>query len=523
MAVGNLFVGLVKGLGGSLGSAYARKQQQDYQTKQDEMHLAMNALMNDNNMPGSAKRLGLLKVFQIAGVKPPEGLIESLVPDYQTESGQYYAEDAPQINTTTPDLQDPGLLSQMPQAPQGLNLPPSRTHTSQMGPPPGTQPQQQPQQSGQGFRSVGGGLPPMPRNPLIDPPQIVSTEQNSAAPITQQYTGGVGSTSDELDVKLQDKLRELRHGRPIMKSSLDMSPTQMLDIRNARMQEDEQRRRLEAFKVEESTRQANARSNFDYENNARLGMIPKELGAKITAMEQQLGRPLTSDERAKVLGLNPTGEELSNQLEAQDIADSRDQSLPPAKRAAAQQRVLQRHLDIEAKIAQIRNINAETIKRMRDDSPSGNLTPAQVNTVIKRSKIQANLEWGQSEKDAYRAQRAQYWAQWFDQAAQGTQFPGGDQELQQMLSAVKTNPQAKANAIAQRVEKDVQAQQENIGNAIAQAYLDNPGKLVYTISAIRRAAASVKERGGDPNKIWDAMKSNPNVVILGDDLQPWVP
>lgn len=530
-----LFSGLVKGLGGSLGEGYRQKAAEDHQAKMDEMHLAMSALMNDKSLPGSAKRLGLSKVFEITGVKPPEGLIDSIVPDYQVESGQYEAESAPSYRAHAPTLQQG--ISEIPMGPASLG---GQNRIPQSGVAPGEQPQTQgwkgvtspPNQSGSRFpglgqsQNQGSGLAPMPRNPMTDPPMpIEPTGQQSSAPVTQKYTSGMGQ-ADELDRKIVEAQQKLRHGKIIMRSSLDMSPQQIEDARTSRLRDEDQLRQVDLNNLSGLQNQKTSLDTFAREQQMRqadtLSSIPAELQAKVKAVESING-PMTSEEKKKFLGINMTPQEQERYLEAQDIEDSNNSSLPQPQRAAAGQRVLSRNLQMEGRIASIRNLNSETTKRLMDTNGGRELTSSQMNVLIKRSLAQAGGEFGQKESDTYKQQRTAYWSDWFDKAKSGQTVAGQDATAMQWLSLLEKNPQAKANAVGAKVEEDLKQYKQNMAQAIANAYVQNPGKMVYTMHALRRSAEAVRANGKDPNAFWDAIKANQNVVILDDNLEPWNP
>lgn len=513
--MGGLFSGLVKGFGSGMEQAYKRKADQEYQDKSMQRQLAASALMNDPNLTGAHRRAGLLAMGM------PEQVVSQIVPDDQVENGQYNPEELP-AQRSMPVLQGQNaILPPMPSSP----LTGGRLDTSQMGQAPQQQNGMLP--GGGGNQASGGGmLDQMPRNPLVDHPQIIDQQQeNSTAPVTQKYTGGVGSKIDELDQKIAAAQESLRHGKPQMVSSLTMTRAQVDEARTGRLNREQQERTSQLSQVNQLMEQKRQLESYQAERaGAREDRI-NEPGDRLVGVQNALGRPLTGDEKSRSMGLGPQGPELQDQLEAKDIKDSQDNALPAPIRQAAQQRVLTRHLQIEHQIASIRNIQSETIKRMTDKSNGEDLTPAQVRTVIARSKMQAGGEFGTSEQDAYRTQRTDHWSKWFDEAAKGNAVPGSDPTTAQWLQQIQANKGAdvKARAVASKVEEDLKSYKDNLGQAIANAYLSNPGKKVYTLHSIRRGAEQVKRNGGDANKFWDTIKDNKDIVILGDDLEPWTP
>ena len=294
---GALFSGLVKGLGTTLLPMHQQAQQRKFQQEQDERQIALSALMNDPNLPGSARRIGLVKL----GL-PPD-LVEYMVPDVPVETGEW--------QNVNPVIPQGGMTSKMSQPPPPeIPKMPSRPPEAQMG-----------------NDEVDPFGAPAPRNPLVQPPQVLETLPNQpgerAAPVMAKYSGGLGAKIDELDMKIaaaRDALRNSPMGRrPITRSSLGMSRADMDMIRRERQAAKELDRQMQLDQVQGLLQQRNALETATLKEQFEQANIAPHLKAEVDSMEQVLGRPLTAQEKQQKLGLMPSGPMLERSLEAQDI------------------------------------------------------------------------------------------------------------------------------------------------------------------------------------------------------------
>src|SRR5688572_26482498 len=250
MSKGSFFSGLVGGLGRSLGAGFERKRAEENQKRTYMLQLLSSGLMNDDQLPGGARREGLRQIGIQYGVKIPDELLNQVVPDVQ-------------IETDRPVIQD------MPQSP--MVVPPASalpSHNQQVSPQGGQQPQQQqqaaPEQQGEEY-GWGEGMQPMPRNPLMDPPQIVPQSDSKSAPVTKQYTQGPGSSVDNVELdgiiqKLEAQLANPPRRQWMRDSSRNYSRADIQRMNARRMQTEEADRDLVMGQLERAYKTQDVRN-----------------------------------------------------------------------------------------------------------------------------------------------------------------------------------------------------------------------------------------------------------------------
>jgi len=515
MGAGNLFAGLVKGFGGTMERGYARKREQDYAMEQSQRQLALSALINDPNLPGHAKRLGLKNLGM------PDELAAALVPDIMVESGQYMAEEAPP-SVATPKIQGQPVVPPMPQGPALQQQVPVDNNAPL--PPGRSQPQDQ------RVGGMAGAMAPMPRNPLVDHPAILPPTGGSPAiegpaPVTSRYTGGIGNQIDELDQRIAGIQQSLRHGAPMMKSSLGMSQQQMQEARQQRLRDSELERQWGMHQLESALSQKTALQNFGIESQAReqsqLAMISAEFQARVKAIGDARGTPLNPMEINQLAGikLGPAEEEI--QTEANLYRKASDPNAPFPERQAAKNQLEALQTARLGQKANIQNTLSEIAKRNRE----GSQTDPQ--DAAKAAQMKSMMVFGPQQRDEYVKAKAleieQQLTSELNLAQQSGTIQALDPEMMHELQLLKANPGAIKSSAIRMAQKEADKFREAMSGTFFTYAMQGkePIMLREVLETAKRAGA---ENSDAANQVWTAVKNAyaaGQIIVLQDDLTPW--
>lgn len=496
-----LFSGLVRGFGRGMEQGYERKAQQDYQDKAIQRQLAMSALMNDPNLTGAHRRAGL------AALGMPDEIIQQIVPDDQVETGQYAAA-APPVIRPMPTMEG-GV-------PEGV-MPPTQQ---------GAFPKSPPQPETFNPMAGGAGMQPMPRNPLVDQPQVLPAQAiggvPSTAPVTQKYTSGYGSKIDELDARIQAAKDSLQHGKPIMGSSLNMTRQQMADVRQRKLNEDEQERSIAFGSIEQTMRQKaaleTASAEMQMRNQNALAQIGPEFAAHVKAIGDARGAPLNATEINQLAGLkqSPADQEIAAEAQLQTTMADPTKPLAVRQAAADQYRALQ--TERLARKVGIQN----TLSEMAARAKAGEAKDLDPNKVHTMSTYKAMSEWTPERRDAYiRQKAAMYEQQLTSEIAHPSGMDVGNAEMTAVLQQAKLNPASiKATAI-RLAAKDADKMLDTMTGTFFTYTMNGlePIMLREVLDRINRV-----EGEANKNKMWDAVKNgiaDKKIVVLNDDMSPW--
>ncbi len=507
-----LWSGLVQGLGGSLQQGFQRKHDDEMQQKQNMFHLVSSALMNDDTLPGTARREGLRQLGMQYGVKIPDELIAQLVPDTEIETDKYQAEMPPQ-----------GVpLPQMPAAPQVMQQTAPGDGKGGQAPQQAAPQQGGEMQQGQQPQPQGQILPPMPRDPFTQGPQVLGSGtlgQQSASPVVQQYTSGHGSNYDDLDLTMQIKQLEQKLSNPPSRqhstvSSLNMSRAQMNEMKGRRMQQDQMERDLQMNQYQNLSK-----LKTQHEEQVReIQLQPLMIKAKLDGIQQAMGRTLTDPEKGRVLGIN-SPEAESRAYDAKDYQLAATQPDTPEGQAALA-RVKHVELQNTGKLLDIQQSQAQIAKLIQEMKD-----PMSNPRLLARAKVEsvksAEVQWTITDQQQYLQDRSDFWEKTLSDPMAVAQ--SGNAEMMGFASLAKDNPMVKRKLAIQLAQKDVQQYKQNLQDKIFTYGVPSGGQVI-TLHWLRRRAQYAQQQGGDPNKLWDYWKDQTKAgkaTILDDNLDIW--
>jgi hypothetical protein len=290
---------------------------------------------------------------------------------------------------------------------------------------------------------------------------------------------------------------------------------------------EEAQRDLALGQLQDAYKIRNKRNEQSYD----LAQMPSQMHAQISAMEGELGRPLTVAEKQKFFNIGLTGEDQERANEEQDYRIANDPAIPetaPSKLAAVT-RVKQKELANLHALASSQNLLSEIRSRAQRDSDPMN-RPGYVAKAKAQSAAIASSLFSVSDKSAYMERRKQYWMEALQGGGAGFQSTGDperDAQLQiitQIAQSVKGNPTLVAQRAIEFARKDAQDYQAKLADAVFNYGFTGTDAQVVNHMFLRRLAQQAQNQGGDPNKIWDYYKSKAKegkVIILDDDMNPW--
>lgn len=518
-----IFSGLVQGLGSSLKEGYDRKNQEKERAKDFLSQSAMYRLQNDENLTGEDQKEGFRQIAAQRGIKIPEEALAALFPDTQIETDKYQNPDIPSaLDKPLPEMPNPPMAGS---GKQQANVQPQNQGQSPQG---GSQiAPDQPDQPQPGMFPM-----PQPRNPLQQNPAVLGSGnvgQTSSSPVVQNYTSGQGGSYDDLDLSMRIKQLETQLNAPPRQhgtaSSLKLSRAQISEMRGRRLRDEQQQRDLTMGQYQDTVKLQQQHR----EEMRQMQMEAPRMQAHMQAVQAAIGQQLTGDDKKRLMGLNPSAQVESRQLDANDYVLSLHPETPDG--AAALSRIRERELADTYKLSAIQENMARITKMMQEKEPT---SPQQLARLKIESAKSASTQWTISDQQAYLDNRINYWQQQLQ--SEMPIAPGMDPMVAQFAAMAKGNPQAQQKLAIELAQKDVAAYKSNLQDKIF-TYTSTQGGQVITTHWLRRRAEFARSEarnpkskyyGQDPQKmangIWDYYKQQSQdgkATILDDDLEPW--